>query len=255
MFSYSFSTLTEYIELVDSLSGVFKTNSNDLWFRGIKDEKLELVPGVIWRGITEEREETIVAEFEIYYKNYTQKKPKNSLELYTLMQHYGLPTRFLDWSMSPLISLYFALEEADYDSATRVVWVINPQSLNEISIDYKAIIVPSTHKISMINKYLPKYLRRSIEKIPDSPVAINVPLNNQRITAQKGAFTLHGFSGKTINEVFSENNIKSIAKLSIKSEEYRLPILRQLHNIGIKEDDVYQDLNSLCTRIIREYSL
>lgn len=49
----------------------------------------------------------------------------------TLMQHYGLPTRLLDWSESPLVALYFALSSDEDAKADAAVWVLNPMKLNK----------------------------------------------------------------------------------------------------------------------------
>lgn len=49
--------------------------------------------------------------------------PANAhLDWLALMQHYGCPTRLLDFTYSSYVALYFATEAADGDSA---VWVIN----------------------------------------------------------------------------------------------------------------------------------
>lgn len=62
------------------------------------------------------------------FKDY-QIEQKSNVFTWTLMQHYGCPTRLLDWSDSPYVALYHAVEGGlDKDGA---LYVINNHVLEE----------------------------------------------------------------------------------------------------------------------------
>jgi len=51
----------------------------------------------------------------------------NILQKWAVMQHCGAPTRLLDWSASPYVAAYYAVDSAwDLDGA---IWILHPHSL------------------------------------------------------------------------------------------------------------------------------
>ncbi|KOO16562.1 hypothetical protein AKJ18_02510 [Vibrio xuii] len=250
-----FSSLEEYLASVQQLPEEWEMSPSGIWFRGVNSSSYSLQPGCVWRGIDLELEFSFVLEFILNYRTYHKKEITNPLELYALMQHYGMPTRLLDWTTSALVALYFSLESQS--DSKHVVWAMSPVELNLITTGYDTHFVPvPEHSNCFITGWLPVGLANTREHVfPEAPIAIKHPPVNHRIQSQKGHFTLHGSSTLGIEEYFEKANSSCIRKFVLANNELRQPLMEQLYALGFKEDDIYQDLNSLSARIIREQSV
>lgn len=70
------------------------------------------------------REKRLLETFRSYAKDWLPQNPSD-WEVMLLAQHYGLPTRLLDWSSSPMVALFFATEDTSKWHEDGVIWCAN----------------------------------------------------------------------------------------------------------------------------------
>lgn len=160
------------------------------WFRGHGDSTWKLVP-----SISRENEYPVEAEwasFKRFRQNasrFVTQKQQSSWDWLFLMQHYGVPTRLLDWTENPLVALYFAASSSpDTDGH---LWVLLPTELNSES-GYSNKLANDLPCFQMDDD-LDSYLTKTVLSNPEasqSPVCAIASRDSSRIVAQHGVFTI-----------------------------------------------------------------
>ncbi len=147
------------------------------------------------------------------------------------MQHYGVPTRLLDWSESPLIAMYFAVEnwseKPDTDAA---LWCLWPTVLNQnanIVDKVEGQYIPSFDD-DELQTYTVDRVRRDV-RIELFPVATIATRNNPRIQAQMGTFTIHHNRRIALEDVGDRSHV---AKYTIPKEA-RKTLASELKLLGM----------------------
>jgi hypothetical protein len=238
--------LTDFIKVVTELLTKKPFSSKSpLWFRGHSSHTHALVPSIYRKQYDEI---SLINEYLIYASSFIKREVLDGWDWIANMQHYGLPTRLLDWSESYLVALYFSLlgNSDDFPS----IWIMSPDELNKQSTGAKTTILASGDKLF---KWLPKNLRFHHIKAEDAkekkttgngktPVAIYIRHTNSRIIAQSGAFTLHGEFSKSLEDYFIAQKLKCVRKIILKPgqgyasvKEFRESMLYQLELAGVHE--------------------
>ncbi|HEN3664369.1 TPA: FRG domain-containing protein, partial [Yersinia enterocolitica] len=245
-------TVTSIEALLTILSRLSNTDEKILWFRGQADFNWELCPG-FFRLQGNVSESTLLMKFKQSAAQLVIGTPKESSDWMFLMQHYGLPTRLLDWSESPLIGMYFAVEDKLDHDKDGSLWIINPLKLNSLSriqSQSEDYFIPSFDDDIMSN-YTIESVRSGHQNIRLLPVAILAARNNPRIQAQLGVFTVHHTATEKIEKVPSQDN--HYLKIKIPSEA-KPHLKKQLSVLGYSRFQIFPELASIAD-VIKENML
>lgn len=113
-------------------------------FRGVSDSRHDLVPLVgrtDWtaRRYSKKEELAVFAMFKNTAVAFLDQIPASEMEWLAVARHYGVPTRFLDWSDRFLVAVWFAANsylERGHPDADPAVWVVwNLQAVGEAGLD------------------------------------------------------------------------------------------------------------------------
>ncbi len=249
-------SLGQFVEGVKQLREKWRVDDevDSLWFRGQQRSYWLLIPK-IYREFTSHKfieendiERDICEEFLIRAPILSETKPADNdpWEWYFLMQHYGAPTRLLDWTEGALLALYFAVKANPgyYDAA---VWALDPHALNERVLGTEDVIPPSAPEVTSSEKKIVKAWSPatfgSRRKLPKLPIAVFPTHIARRISTQRSCFTVHG------TEVRSFERLRKRPDFPL--EKFVIPsycvatVQRELATSGIDEITIFPDLDGL----------
>lgn len=126
-------TFAELLEVIEE----FQSKSAISWYRGCRNKAHALKPALYRHAARTKRDEIAALEIELTTRFVQRSLPfldrslTDEWDKLFLMQHYGVPTRLLDWTENPFVSIYFALVSASEPKATDAsLWMCDPVAWN-----------------------------------------------------------------------------------------------------------------------------
>jgi FRG domain len=195
-------SVSEFLDALKSKGSI----AQPIWYRGHGKVDWKLKPTIarLTGGLITET--PLITRFKQNALALLSERPANEWEWLFIMRHHGLPTRLLDWSESPLVGLYFAVNA--HPKSDGAVWNLLPIELNKsanIRPPHPAEI-PSFADDVILDNYLPSSLAKE-HTSSLSPAAAIAPRNTRRMQAQQGVFTITHRSQVAIDDVTDHNHV------------------------------------------------
>jgi len=212
-------------------------------FRGERDERWPLYSSLSRYlknfGVATEawpaQEERILRIFKRKAHQFLQRPPEwdDDFQWLALMQHHGAPTRLIDFTWSPYVAAFFALERTLADG---VVWAMNPARVDSSRAPKPTRMDPRDG--ANFRRYFLKGNHRLIWM--GEPHTMN-----RRLIAQSGTFAVPGVLDIAIEDMLRDaDQEKILAKIVLKNSVREVG-MRELYRMNITFATLFPDLDGL----------
>jgi hypothetical protein len=223
--------------------GVVRVDSDALWHI---DRKNAMTP--------------LVYRFQQYAHTFLTHLPSSDdlSSWYALMQHHCAPTPLLDWTESPFVAMYFAVEEKAEEKRhaqgfCSAVWAINSEWLDKKSqevLKTKSVPFPLGDPSPTEVAQYKNHLLKGTVAAP-CVLRIDPPISNARLFAQRGFFLCKLIDEATIAQLLMSMMMHPvhtkrpvIRKLEIGSG-FRIEFLKRLRAMNIHRASLFPGLDGL----------
>lgn len=236
-----------FVDCVDALDG---------WaFRGQREGNWPLVSSLCRRlssycpdrSVWSEREARALRIFRRKAHTYLGDRSvlDDDLRCLALMQHHGAPTRLLDFTKSPFVAAYFALEDAELDDAA--VFCLDTPAL------WRANAPPSDPGLTrdVIDPKQPGNFARYFGSNAHALVWCGEPAEmDQRLVAQSGLFVIPGKVDVDLETLLAgyPQSPPLLKRLTVPSS-LRESFMRELYRMNITQATLFPDLHGLARSI------
>lgn len=274
--SITAKSLTEYIDHIKAIYGETESHLQvsdlkTLFFRGQQKKSFKLQPNAFRDDTSKDAERVHLLNYRDQLSRHNRPYDfiKQRTEILSDMQHYGLKTRLMDWTFSPLIALHFALS-GDSETEDSVVHIFNPWLYREKYFSNFAKEYPHKHDMHILGRaLLPDHSHHSIanilkkefyeEELKPSELELPFPFiaefNNQRIIHQLGCFTIHGTNTAPLDCQAGMSEHPHLIQQIIISEDSRDEIRADLKMLFINDYSIFPDMEGMATHLKQSTSL
>lgn len=195
---FHITSLYKLLQIIDQRHSPTTEDSKQWIFRGQDNYIHELLPAIGRNYIRSSgnqlidllhREQQIFKQFKI--QTYHEMGARNDFMALSVAQHHGLKTRLLDWSFSPLVALFFAVENMNQHEhhGSFFAFKMNEPLVNVLNLDCKDVFNPLLHYNYLFVPYLSPRIKAQnglfqLFKHPNMPLESGVNLEKFVIPAK-----------------------------------------------------------------------
>lgn len=206
-------TVTGWADLIDKLyqfprDGKHRRYRSNFVYRGMADQAWRL-DTTLKRlgGQYATLEKPIIRNFNKYAEPGSI-FPGNFWANLSIAQHHGLPTRLMDWTVSPKVALHFATSELEhYDKDGIIVCVNIARAQDFLPLDFQAVLdreSASLFSIEMLNDLVPDLdSLDSYRRKRDFTVFFEPPSLDARIVNQGAVVSVMPGAGLDLDDLLS----------------------------------------------------
>jgi hypothetical protein len=243
----------EFVELVE-----LEKRFENWAFRGQADASWPLATDLsrhialsgVHRRAWAEQEARILRIFKRKAHLYLEQTPRDDddLQWLALMQDHGAPTRLLDFTWSPYVAAFFALERATVSAA---IWAVSPRQIRLTHARHRAL-----GDLEKLSPLVPGNFARHFLRAQKRFIWQGEPfVMNRRLIAQSGTFLMPSVLSPSLDQILVEypHHRTLAAKIVLDTGRLRADAMRSLYTMNISAATLFPDLDGLARSMAGEF--